>query len=96
MRRRHLQNGWTGRCKYSQIFTQPSQAFHSSILSHWARAAPEQQSEAYIWKFNEESDKFHSYTDFYKEKFVEPVNNDHLKNGKEHSAEAKVSHLIVY
>lgn len=71
---------------------QPSQAFHSSILSHWARAAPVQQSEAYIWKFNEENEKFHSHTDFYKEKFVEPVNNDHLKSGKKTSTEAKVSH----
>lgn len=94
MRRRNLQNGWNGRCKYAKVLMQPSQAFHSSILSHWAKAAPEKSNEAYVWKFNEESDKFHSRTDFYKEKFVEPVNYEHQKSGEKISNEAKVSHLI--
>lgn len=90
MRRRHLQNGWNGRCKYAKILMQPSQAFHSGILSHWAQAAPEKQHQAYIWQFNEDSDKFHNHNDFQKKNIVEPVNNDHLKNRQKISTEAKV------
>lgn len=91
MRRRHLQNGWNGRCKYAKMLSQPSQAFHSTILSHWAQAAPVNSSEAYVWKFNEENNKFHSQSDFYKEKSVEPVNYEHQKSGEKISNEAKVS-----
>lgn len=73
---------------------EPSQTFHSTVLSHWAQAAPEIVQQPFIWKFNEDNEKFCSHTDFYKEKFVEPVNNDHLKNGDEKSTKAKVSNLI--
>lgn len=92
MRRRHLQNGWNGQCKFAKILMQPSQAFHSTVLSHWAQAAPE--PEAYIWKFNEDSNKFRSDTDFYQEKLVVPVSNDHLKNDEKISTKAKVSDVV--
>jgi len=91
MRRRYLQNGWSsnGQCKYAKVLMQPSQAFHSSVLSHWAKAAPDHQQSSYIWKFNEDNVKFRNDTDFYKENIVEPVNYDHLKSGEKISTEAK-------
>lgn len=73
---------------------QPSHAFHSSVLSHWAQAAPEQQQQPFIWKFNEDNEKFGSHAEFVKESFVEPVNNDHLKNKEENSTKAEVGDLI--
>lgn len=95
MKRRHLQAGWNGRCKYANILLQPSQALHASVVSHLARAAPE-KSGGYIWKFNGKSSKFHSHNDYNKGKFVEPVNNDHLKDEKKISTETKVSHSVNY
>lgn len=95
MRRRHLQNGWNGRCKYAKVLLQPSQAFHSGILSHWAQAAPEKQHHAYIWQFHEESKKFHSHNDCQQKNIVEPVNNDHLKNGEKINTEAKVRNFLL-
>lgn len=94
MRRRHLQNGWNnGGCKFAKMLMQPSQAFHSTVLSHWAKAAPEQQPKAYIWEFNENHNKFGH--EFNSENFVYNVSNDHLVNDQKISAEKekKVSGL---
>lgn len=93
MRRRHLQNGWNGGCKYANIFMQPSQAFHSTVLSHWAKAAPDQEHNPYIWKYNEGNKKFRNDADFHKESIVKPVSYDHLKNVDNISTDAKVSDL---
>ncbi|KAJ6636176.1 DAP3-binding cell death enhancer 1 [Pseudolycoriella hygida] len=79
MKRRHLQRGWNVRCKYANILMQPGQAFHSGILTHLAKTAPENQNEAFVWNYNEESNKFHIPSDFYKEKYVEPVNKNWTK-----------------
>jgi len=81
MRRRHLQQGWNGQCKYAKILMQPSHAFHSTVLSHWAQAAPEKEHQAYIWQYNEDNHKFCSHADFYKDTPLEQVKNDHFKNG---------------
>ncbi len=75
---------------------QPSQAFHSRILSHYAQAAPIKQIDPYVWKFKEESNKFHSHNDYYKEKFVEPVNNDHVKSAEKVDANAKVNSFTYH
>lgn len=80
MKRRNLQNGWSGQCKYAKVLMQPSQAFHTSVLSRWVQTAPEKLSHGYVWKFNDDN-KFDSRT--YKEKFVEPVNNEILKDAGE-------------
>ncbi|KAG4075413.1 hypothetical protein HA402_015066 [Bradysia odoriphaga] len=91
MKRRNLQNGWNGKCKYAKVLMQPSQVFHSSMLSHWARTAPEKSKHGYVWTFNDDN-KFDSRT--YKEKSVEPVSNDHLKDANE--TKAKVAPLKTF